>query len=71
MGASIADGLGKPFLGGLGWGDGRVGLGLTIIIIAFVAYLARTRQDVQRHHAVVPVDEELAPAGMGARDGRD
>jgi uncharacterized membrane-anchored protein len=51
IGASIADWLGKPILGGLGLGDGRVSLVLTIIIVAFVAYLARTRKDVQLDRA--------------------
>ena len=51
--ASIADWLGKPILGGLGLGDGRVSLVLTIIIVAFVAYLARTRKDVQLDRAAV------------------
>jgi uncharacterized membrane-anchored protein len=47
IGASFADWLGKPILGGLGWGDGRVSLGLTIIIAVLVAYLAVTRKDVR------------------------
>ncbi|HUK72959.1 MAG TPA: hypothetical protein VLW50_30090 [Streptosporangiaceae bacterium] len=47
LGASFADWLGKPTsVGGLGWGDGRVSLGLTIIIACLVAYLAITRTDV-------------------------
>jgi len=52
IGASFADWLGKPGLGGLGLGDGRVSLVLTIIIAAFVAYLATTRKDVQSAHAL-------------------
>jgi uncharacterized membrane-anchored protein len=52
LGASFADWMGKPTnLGGLGWGSGRVSLVLTALIICFVAYLAVTRKDVQRHHA--------------------
>lgn len=39
LGASFADWMGKPFLGGLGLGDGRVALGLTILIIILVAWL--------------------------------
>jgi uncharacterized membrane-anchored protein len=39
LGASVADWLGKPALGGLGLGDGRVALVLTVLIAAFVAYL--------------------------------
>jgi uncharacterized membrane-anchored protein len=51
LGASIADWLGKPYLGGLGLGDGRVSLVLTAIIAAFVAYLAITLKDVHSGHA--------------------
>ena len=48
LGASFADGMGKPASwGGLGWGQGRVSLVLTIIIVCLVAYLAITRKDVQ------------------------
>ena len=48
LGASIADGLGKPTsLSGLGLGNGRVALGLGVLIIVGVAYLARTKVDVQ------------------------
>jgi uncharacterized membrane-anchored protein len=46
VGASFADWLGKPTsVGGLGWGDGRVSLGFTILIIALVGYLAGTQRD--------------------------
>jgi len=35
LGASFADWLGKPVVvGGLGWGNGKVSLGLTVLIIA-------------------------------------
>lgn len=48
LGASFADWLGKPSAsGGLGLGAAQVGLGLTILIAALVAYLATTRKDVQ------------------------
>jgi uncharacterized membrane-anchored protein len=47
IGASFADWMGKPTLGGLGWGDGRVSLALTLLIIAFVAYLSVSHSDVQ------------------------
>jgi len=48
LGASFADWMGKPSrLGGLGWGQGRVSLALTIIIACLVAYLAITCKDVQ------------------------
>lgn len=40
LGASFADWLGKPFLGGLGMGDGKVALGLTVLIVVFVAWLS-------------------------------
>jgi uncharacterized membrane-anchored protein len=51
LGASVADWLGKPVsVGGLGWGDGRVALGLTVLIAILVAYLAVTKVDVQGRH---------------------
>jgi uncharacterized membrane-anchored protein len=49
LGASMADWMGKPVsLGGLGLGQGRVSLAMTVIIVCLVAYLAVTRKDVQR-----------------------
>jgi uncharacterized membrane-anchored protein len=49
LGASVADGFGKPAsLGGLGYGDGLVALVLAIMMGLVVAYLALTRVDVQR-----------------------
>lgn len=49
LGASIADGLGKSKrASGLGWGEGPVSIGLTLLIAALVCYLAITRADVQR-----------------------
>nr|BBH93084.1 membrane protein [Thermogemmatispora argillosa] len=51
LGASIADWLGKPYLGGLGLGDGKVSLVLLILLIGFVAYLSITQRDVQRRPA--------------------
>jgi uncharacterized membrane-anchored protein len=48
LGASVADWLSKPSSsGGLALGDGTVALALTLIIFAFVAYLAITHRDVQ------------------------
>src|SRR5580698_3223684 len=48
LGASFADYLGVSHAyGGLGLGRGTVGLTLTIVIIAFVGYLAVTRKDVE------------------------
>jgi len=53
LGASFADWMGKPHhVGGLGWGDGRVGLGLAILIVASVVYLTVTRQDVEAEPVV-------------------
>jgi uncharacterized membrane-anchored protein len=49
LGASFADWVGRPASSrGLGWGEGRLSLLLTILIVCFVAYLAATRKDVQR-----------------------
>jgi uncharacterized membrane-anchored protein len=49
LGASFADWVGKPAsVSGLGWGNGRVSLVLTVAIACLVAYLAITRRDVQR-----------------------
>ena len=48
LGASLADGLGRPAgLGGLGAGNGRVALVLDIVIAVLVTYLAVTRVDAQ------------------------
>jgi uncharacterized membrane-anchored protein len=48
LGASLADWTGKPpSASGLGWGDGRVALVLTLVIACLVAFLAITRKDVQ------------------------
>jgi uncharacterized membrane-anchored protein len=46
LGASFADWFGKPILGGLGLGDTKVSLVLTILIVGFVGYLTVTRKDV-------------------------
>lgn len=47
LGASFADWWGVPHaLGGLDWGRGTVSIGLTIPIVALVAYLAATQRDV-------------------------
>jgi uncharacterized membrane-anchored protein len=47
LGASVADWLGKPYLGGLGIGDATVAVVLTGVIVVFVAYLAITRVDIK------------------------
>jgi uncharacterized membrane-anchored protein len=53
LGASYADWLGVPqSLGGLNFGRGMVAVGLTIAIIAWVAYLWATRVDVEHASAV-------------------
>jgi uncharacterized membrane-anchored protein len=46
LGASIADWLGKPTLGGLALGDDRVAVAFTVLIVVCVAYLTVTRIDV-------------------------
>ncbi len=46
LGASFADWLGKSYLGGLGLGDTKVALVLTVLIIGFVGYLTVTRKDM-------------------------
>jgi len=62
LGASVADWLGKPFLGGLGLGDGKVAVVLTILIAGFVGYLAISRVDVPGQTAVAP------PVGLATSD---
>ena len=47
LGASFADWLGKPYLGGLGLGDAKVSVVLTILIIVFVGYLTVTHKDMR------------------------
>lgn len=47
LGASFADWFGKPVLGGLGLGDTKVSLVLTILIIVFVGYLTVTHKDIK------------------------
>jgi uncharacterized membrane-anchored protein len=57
LGASFADWMGVSHIrGGLGWGTGPVSLGLTIIILGLVGYLAVTRRDVKDEH-VSSIDE--------------
>jgi uncharacterized membrane-anchored protein len=41
----FADWTGKPYLGGLGLGDGKVALVLTVVMVVVVAYLALSRID--------------------------
>jgi uncharacterized membrane-anchored protein len=53
LGATFADWLGKPILGGLGLGDGKIALVLTILIVAFVGYLTATRVDLKEEKVAV------------------
>src|SRR5689334_10577068 len=46
LGASFADWFAKPYLGGLGLGDAKVSLVLTILIIGLVGYMTITGKDV-------------------------
>jgi uncharacterized membrane-anchored protein len=49
LGASFADWFGKSHSrSGLGLGDGTVTVAMTIAIVVLVAYVARTRNDIQR-----------------------
>jgi uncharacterized membrane-anchored protein len=55
LGASYADWMGLPQrVGGLGYGRGPVAIVLTVPIIAFVAYLAITRRDVEETPSARP-----------------
>lgn len=47
LGATFADWLGKPYLGGLGLGDGKIALVLTILIVCSVGYLTVTDADLK------------------------
>jgi uncharacterized membrane-anchored protein len=48
LGASFADWFGKSALGGLGFGDAKVTIVLTILIVLFVAYIAISRVDSKK-----------------------
>ena len=50
LGATFADWLGKPYLGGLGLSDAKVALVLTMLIIGFVGYLTVTRKDIPQEN---------------------
>jgi uncharacterized membrane-anchored protein len=47
LGASVADWLGKRYLGGLGLGDEKVTAVLLVLIVAFVGYLTVTHADIK------------------------
>lgn len=65
LGASIADGLGKPpSVSGLGLGDGWVALGLGVLILLLVAYLAVTGSDRQEE----PWAQALVALGRQQQD---
>jgi uncharacterized membrane-anchored protein len=60
LGASIADGFGKPrSTEGLGLGDGPVALVLALLIAGIVAYLSATGSDVQHGPAREPEAERV------------
>jgi uncharacterized membrane-anchored protein len=63
LGASFADWLGKPHskAGGLGWGDGTVTVITTVLIVALVAYVAKTRSDIQSPERADLEDRDLVP----------
>lgn len=62
LGASIADGLGKPRSEhGLGWGTGPVAAGFALLMVLMVGYLSTTRTDVQ-----VQAPAENQPFGIAA-----
>jgi uncharacterized membrane-anchored protein len=55
VGASVADWLGKPTHDrGLGRGSGPVSLGLGLLILSSIAYLAATRADAPDHETPTP-----------------
>lgn len=60
LGASFADWVGKPYLGGLGAGDGRIAAVLTLLIVALVAYLAVSRRDVPASPPFIAIEKEPA-----------
>lgn len=54
LGASVADWLGKPYLGGLGFGDDKVSTVLTILIVVCIGYVNVTRKDRKRKRRALP-----------------
>jgi uncharacterized membrane-anchored protein len=70
LGASYADWMGVPkVVGGLGFGRGPVAVGLTIPIVALVAYLAVTRRDVEAP-AASPAQARPSPPAPPAPPAR-
>lgn len=49
LGASFADWFGKPFLGGLGFGDGKAAFILTVCIILLVVKISFTKDNKRLH----------------------
>jgi len=66
LGASFADWLDNTRkLSGLALGTGPVALGLAVLVVVLVGYLATTRVDVQRESLVAPDEPpEPVPAGV-------
>ena len=62
LGASMADGLGKPTsLSGLGIGNSTVAICLGVLIAILVGYLTVTRVDVQAEPAPRPYEVDRTP----------
>ena len=67
LGASCADWMGKPVsLGGLGFGQGRVSLVMTVLIVCLVTYLAVTRKDVPDDREVTNRPQREASPAPGS-----
>jgi uncharacterized membrane-anchored protein len=73
LGASFADGFSKPTLGGLKIGDGPVSLVALVIFISLVAYVVRSRRDVQTEAEQVPAGatEEREALAFGLTPAAD
>jgi uncharacterized membrane-anchored protein len=66
LGASVADYVGKaPSLSGLGFGEGRSAVVITVAVVIGVAFLIITRSDIQRPAGqVTPGQQPAQPAEM-------
>jgi uncharacterized membrane-anchored protein len=60
LGASFADGFSKPTNGGLNAGDPLVSLIAFVAFVGLVAYVQRTKCDVQAHREHAPADAHRA-----------
>lgn len=68
LGASVADWMGKPTGGGgLGWGQARVSLVLSVMIVCLVAYLSVTHKDVPRERPDVNRQREITAPPVRSR----